>query len=247
MKVIARHFCKPLRDERISHAPCEALSRRPKFQSIEIKTRQCTKPYYVQNHTIWRSRWTSAPRSMSKNSQYRRRSIRRPGIPVLKRHRHGLVRVKHRRIGLDAHDDALGAVAAVVVYGDRDTAAPLQQAGEGGALLADWMRSQTDAGSLRSGQIKEDELTDQSQRFLSEFAKALKSGQVDDITGPAWIGGAAPCVGRLSELSCLFWLARLAHWPTERPPRAPLKRPSVGLVSTSAQTEGTAGVVRPRT
>jgi rsbT co-antagonist protein RsbR len=45
---------------------------------------------------------------------------------------------------------------------------------------------QTDAGSLRSGQIKEDELTDQSRRFLREFAKALKSGQVDDITGPAW-------------------------------------------------------------
>jgi rsbT co-antagonist protein RsbR len=54
------------------------------------------------------------------------------------------------------------------------------------ALLAGWMRSQTDAGSLRPGQIKEDELTDQSRRFLSEFAKALKSGQVDDITGSAW-------------------------------------------------------------
>jgi rsbT co-antagonist protein RsbR len=54
------------------------------------------------------------------------------------------------------------------------------------ALLAGWMRSQTDAGSLWPGQIKEDELTDQSRRFLSEFAKALKSGQVDDITGSAW-------------------------------------------------------------
>jgi rsbT co-antagonist protein RsbR len=53
-------------------------------------------------------------------------------------------------------------------------------------LLTGWMRSQIDAGSLLSGQIKEDELTDQSRRFLSEFAKALKSGQVDDITGPAW-------------------------------------------------------------
>jgi rsbT co-antagonist protein RsbR len=53
-------------------------------------------------------------------------------------------------------------------------------------LLTGWMRRQIDAGSLLSGQIKEDELTDQSRRFLSEFAKALKSGQVDDITGPAW-------------------------------------------------------------
>jgi rsbT co-antagonist protein RsbR len=53
-------------------------------------------------------------------------------------------------------------------------------------LLTGWMRSQVDAGSLLSGQIKEDELTDQSRCFLSEFAKALKSGQVDDIAGPAW-------------------------------------------------------------
>ena len=54
------------------------------------------------------------------------------------------------------------------------------------ALLAGWLRSQTDAGSLRSGQIKEDELTDQSRRFLSEFVKATKSGQVHDITELAW-------------------------------------------------------------
>ena len=54
------------------------------------------------------------------------------------------------------------------------------------ALLTGWMRSQTDAGSLRSGQIKEDELTGQSQRFLREFVKGIKDGQVDDITGPAW-------------------------------------------------------------
>jgi len=31
-----------------------------------------------------------------------------------------------------------------------------------------------------------DELKDQSRRFLSEFVKAIKSGQVEDITGPAW-------------------------------------------------------------
>jgi rsbT co-antagonist protein RsbR len=54
------------------------------------------------------------------------------------------------------------------------------------ALAAAWVRDKVKAGSLRSGQIKEEELTDQSRRFLSEFAKALKSGQVDNVTGPGW-------------------------------------------------------------
>jgi rsbT co-antagonist protein RsbR len=53
-------------------------------------------------------------------------------------------------------------------------------------LLTTWVRNQVDAGSLRTGQIKEDELTGQSQRFLREFVKALKDGQVDDAAGPAW-------------------------------------------------------------
>ena len=53
-------------------------------------------------------------------------------------------------------------------------------------LLISWMRNQLEAGSLRSGQIKEDELRDQSRRFLREFTNALKSGDVDDVTGQAW-------------------------------------------------------------
>jgi len=53
-------------------------------------------------------------------------------------------------------------------------------------LLISWMRNQLEAGSLRSGQIKEDELRDQSRRFLREFTDALKSGDVDDVTGQAW-------------------------------------------------------------
>jgi len=53
-------------------------------------------------------------------------------------------------------------------------------------LLTAWMRNQLDAGSLRSGQIKGDELEDQSRRFLREFVNALKSGEVDDVTGQAW-------------------------------------------------------------
>ena len=47
-------------------------------------------------------------------------------------------------------------------------------------LLTAWIRNQLDAGSLGSGQIKEDELQDQSRRFLRDFAVALKSGEVDE-------------------------------------------------------------------
>src|SRR5262245_26765758 len=53
-------------------------------------------------------------------------------------------------------------------------------------LLTAWMRNQLEVGSLRSGQIKEDELKDQSTRFLRDFTVALKSGGVDDINGEAW-------------------------------------------------------------
>ena len=45
------------------------------------------------------------------------------------------------------------------------------------------MRNQLDAGSLRSGQIKEDELKDQSRKSLGELVQAIKLGEVEDITG----------------------------------------------------------------
>jgi len=53
-------------------------------------------------------------------------------------------------------------------------------------LLTAWMRSQLEAGSLRSGQIRENELHEQSRQFLRVFTIALKAGEVDDITGQAW-------------------------------------------------------------
>ena len=53
-------------------------------------------------------------------------------------------------------------------------------------VLSSWMESQISAGSLRSGQMREDELKDQSQRFLREFVQALKSGEMDDPSGAAW-------------------------------------------------------------
>ena len=70
------------------------------------------------------------------------------------------------------------------------------------ALATAWMRNQVEAGSLRSGQITEDELTDQWRRFLREFVKALKSGQVDDITGPAW-SAARDLLGEISRSRAL--------------------------------------------
>src|SRR5215510_9421351 len=53
-------------------------------------------------------------------------------------------------------------------------------------VLASWMESQITAGSLRSGQITEDELRNQSQRFLRDFVQALKGGDKNDISGAAW-------------------------------------------------------------
>jgi len=53
-------------------------------------------------------------------------------------------------------------------------------------LLTSWLESQVAAGTLRSGQIREDELKEQSQRFLREFLNGLKSGHGDDIMGQDW-------------------------------------------------------------
>src|SRR5262245_52457364 len=53
-------------------------------------------------------------------------------------------------------------------------------------LLTAWMRSQLEAGSLRSGQIRENELHEQSRQFLRVFTIALKADEVDDIIGQAW-------------------------------------------------------------
>jgi rsbT co-antagonist protein RsbR len=53
-------------------------------------------------------------------------------------------------------------------------------------LVASWLEQQLAAGSLRAGQIKEDELKEQSQKFLREFLGGLKSAHADDVMGPGW-------------------------------------------------------------
>ena len=64
-------------------------------------------------------------------------------------------------------------------------------------VLASWMESQIAAGSLRSGQIKENDLRDQSQRFLREFVEALESAEMDDPTGEDLTGAAWSSVREL--------------------------------------------------
>jgi rsbT co-antagonist protein RsbR len=53
-------------------------------------------------------------------------------------------------------------------------------------LLTTWMQNQIASGSLRSGQIKEDELRDQSQKFLRALLDGLKSGEAEDLTETGW-------------------------------------------------------------
>jgi len=55
-------------------------------------------------------------------------------------------------------------------------------------LLDDWIACQKREGALRSGQIKEAELADQSRRFLSELGKGTAAGRLDDIAGLEWAG-----------------------------------------------------------
>jgi rsbT co-antagonist protein RsbR len=65
-------------------------------------------------------------------------------------------------------------------------------------LLASWFESQAASGTLRSGQVREDELKEQSRRFLREFTSALTGGHTDDILGQAW-SGARDLLGEFSR------------------------------------------------
>src|SRR5262245_12741723 len=54
-------------------------------------------------------------------------------------------------------------------------------------LLSSWVDTQVAEGSLRSGQIKDGELREQSRQFLRAFTQASKSGNLEDIWGEAWV------------------------------------------------------------
>ncbi|HYJ33132.1 MAG TPA: STAS domain-containing protein [Candidatus Binatia bacterium] len=53
-------------------------------------------------------------------------------------------------------------------------------------LLADWIQLQISALGYQRDRAREDELTDQSRRFLSHFASSLQGGASTDIRTPAW-------------------------------------------------------------
>src|SRR4051794_32824377 len=54
------------------------------------------------------------------------------------------------------------------------------------AILEDWLSKQRESGPLRSGQVDEAELRDQSSRFLDAFRLAVQRGSLDDVGGGEW-------------------------------------------------------------
>jgi rsbT co-antagonist protein RsbR len=78
------------------------------------------------------------------------------------------------------------------------------------ALLPDWMRQQLAATSMRRDLIREDELTEQSRRFLDLLRSSLAvDGDAADVMGSAWV----PMRDLLAELSRAR--ARQGFTPTE--------------------------------
>jgi len=53
-------------------------------------------------------------------------------------------------------------------------------------LLADWMKQQCAADTLRPNLMNERELREQSQQFLRALSEAVQHGSLTDIQGPAW-------------------------------------------------------------
>jgi rsbT co-antagonist protein RsbR len=54
------------------------------------------------------------------------------------------------------------------------------------ALLREWMESQKKSGALRSGQITEAELADNSRRLLAALRGGAATGQFEDINASVW-------------------------------------------------------------
>jgi|GEM_PF-4565356 len=53
-------------------------------------------------------------------------------------------------------------------------------------LLADWIKEQSAANTLRQDLLKASELQEQSERFIRLFSTALQSGKLESISGPEW-------------------------------------------------------------
>ena len=64
-------------------------------------------------------------------------------------------------------------------------------------ILADWMKEQLSASTLRGDLLKEDDLREQSASFLSAFQEASQNDGSGDIAGESWAGVR----GMLAQLS----------------------------------------------
>src|SRR5262245_23055611 len=53
-------------------------------------------------------------------------------------------------------------------------------------LLADWIKQQLAADTMRPDLINERGLREQSQQFLSALSEAMQHGSLSDIKGAAW-------------------------------------------------------------
>jgi rsbT co-antagonist protein RsbR len=53
-------------------------------------------------------------------------------------------------------------------------------------ILAEWIKRQLEANSLRADLLKEADLRAQSAHFLSAFRTASQNGALDDVNSPAW-------------------------------------------------------------
>jgi len=69
---------------------------------------------------------------------------------------------------------------------EHTTVIPQLLAANEEALLRDWIEAQKKSGALRSGQISEAELNDNSRRLLAALRDGAATGQFEDITAPAW-------------------------------------------------------------
>jgi len=64
-------------------------------------------------------------------------------------------------------------------------------------LLADWIKEQLAANTLRGDLLKESELREQSRTFLAAVQAAVQKGSIEDISGAAW----ADVKQQLAEIS----------------------------------------------
>ena len=82
----------------------------------------------------------------------------------------------------------------------RTTALPQLLKENEQSLLTEWLKSQKKSGALRSGQISEADLGENSSRLLAALREGVAAGQLLDITTPPW-DRTGPCWKRCRGLA----------------------------------------------